>query len=657
MGDDIQGGGIPPVEPAPDPAPRPEARNDPRRPGAFARSARRIRRWLDPNVALTQADHQPGDLRPLKFIGIGLPITLIVIIEFCRDVFIEDVPLQRAEHVAIAAITIVGVVVFALIMFGLIERAERQIVRQNRELTAINAVSTAVQGELAVEQIIDAALETVTDRTGATEASVVVFPRYGKPESGLERKVIRSRHAPANAIGSDLPHLIDIPLAHGMAVVGRMRLHMPEGTEAPDLLTSATLQNIGHQLASSIQLGQLVSDLQREKLEDTALYDVLIRISNQKPLSDTLNLIVSDARELLAADESVMCLSGITAMLLDASGPNVRLSDGTACISADPNRFSALRERPLACPVGCRSESPSSMHVPLTTPDLNLGELWVARSADSPFSSRDRVFLQTLGELAAIAISGARMLEMERQGAILAERERIAREMHDSLAQVLGVIHLRLRALRSSVDHFDPPVLAAGLLELADVAEDAYRDVRESILGLRESSRAERSLFESLRAYLDKFQRQSGIETRLETDFPVEPRLSPRAEVQIIRVIQEALTNARKHAGATHAVVRVASDDGTVTFRIEDDGRGFDVTNTLLDRDAGFGLHAMRERMELIGGTLTIESARGRGTRLVACVPAIPGSGQLSPEAAGDHGQFESDRDGRLHADPDPARR
>ena len=146
-------------------------------------------------------------------------------------------------------------------------------------------------------------------------------------------------------------------------------------------------------------------------------------------------------------------------------------------------------------------------------------------------------------------------------------------------------------------------------------------------------------IVESLRAYLEKYGHQAGIAARLETELHAEPALAPRAEVQVIRVIQEALTNVRKHADATSAVVRLSSDrDGTI-LSIEDDGRGFDLGSTLLDREGGFGLHTMRERMELVGGTLEIESARGRGTRVIARLPAatlarpaaIPVAGSAAP--------------------------
>jgi two-component system nitrate/nitrite sensor histidine kinase NarX len=205
------------------------------------------------------------------------------------------------------------------------------------------------------------------------------------------------------------------------------------------------------------------------------------------------------------------------------------------------------------------------------------------------------------------------MHDNERHAAVLAERDRIAREMHDSLAQVLGVTHLRLRALASSATVSIDAAARAETTDLADLAEEAYRDVREAILGLRESSRIDRGLIEGLHAYLEKYSRQSGIKATLETRLEVEPSLAPSAEVQVIRVIQEALTNVRKHAEAKTATV----------FVVEDDGHGFDRLKAADDPDRGYGLHTMRERMEQIGGTLTVDSESGRGTRIIARVPAL----------------------------------
>jgi two-component system nitrate/nitrite sensor histidine kinase NarX len=106
----------------------------------------------------------------------------------------------------------------------------------------------------------------------------------------------------------------------------------------------------------------------------------------------------------------------------------------------------------------------------------------------------------------------------------------------------------------------------------------------------------------------------------LDSDLDHELSLSPRCEVHLIRVIQEALTNVRKHSGAKSASVRVTESDSTTTFVVEDDGHGFDQGDSPFDRD-GFGLFTMRERMALLNGSLTIDSAPGRGTRVTASVP------------------------------------
>lgn len=219
----------------------------------------------------------------------------------------------------------------------------------------------------------------------------------------------------------------------------------------------------------------------------------------------------------------------------------------------------------------------------------------------------------------------AQMRESERRAAILAERERIARELHDSLAQVLGATHLRLRALGSHPELPSAGAIAAQLDELADVCEEGYRDVRGAILELHESSRAGRGLLDSLRAYLDKYSGQCGIATSLQTALQGELDLPPSSEIQIIRVVQEALTNVRKHSGAAAATVLVAKHGGSVRFVVEDGGRGFEPAAALHDGE-GFGLRSMRERIELIGGALLTESVPGRGTRVIAEVPTAPSS-------------------------------
>lgn len=371
------------------------------------------------------------------------------------------------------------------------------------------------------------------------------------------------------------------------------------------------------------ETAQVVSDLRRRQREGHAFYDVLLRISNQEPLADILAAVARHARELLASDAAAVCLDDATTRsvqrdLTSAGGASLR--EGV-CVLPDANGSYGLHAPGEMRSLRSSPELEESLRVPVQSPERTFGELWIGRRSALPFSERDRQFLTTFSGFASIAVTSARMRESERQGAILAERERIARELHDSLAQVLGAVHLRLRALGSREDA-EVAAIGLELTELADICEEGYRDARGAILDLHHSSRTEHDLLDSLRAYLDKYSHQCGIATSLDTALDHDLILPPASEIQLIRVIQEALTNVRKHSGAASAVVRITQANGMITFAIEDNGRGFDPSDALLDRD-GFGLHAMRQRMELIGGTLLTDSASGRGTRVVATVPDV----------------------------------
>lgn len=372
------------------------------------------------------------------------------------------------------------------------------------------------------------------------------------------------------------------------------------------------------------ETAQVVTNLQRRKREGHAFYDVLLRISNQDPLADILAAVARHSRELSASDHAAVYLNELTtrSVQLDPTlAGAVPLQHGV-CILPDGDGSYELHDLDYVRSLRSSPELEESLRVQVHSSDTALGELWVGRLRTVPFEERDREFLTTLAGCASIAVASARMREGERQGAILAERERLARELHDSLAQVLGAVHLRLRALASREEAIAPRIVL-DLIELADLCEEGYGDARGAILDLHESSRVQHNLLDGLRAYLDKYSRQCGIATSLQASLKDDLALPPRSEIQIIRVIQEALTNVRKHSGATTATVSVSAENGTIAFVVEDDGCGFEATDDLFAR-GGFGLHSMRERMEVIGGTLLTQSASGRGTRVVAELPNTP---------------------------------
>jgi two-component system nitrate/nitrite sensor histidine kinase NarX len=531
-------------------------------------------------------------------------------------------------HAIFVAVTVASILVFGLVMFRFIDRAQRQVVRQNHELAATNALSRAVQGEVGVNRIVDVALESLLATSGATRASVTIFSGTDRSSEGADatRQLLA---VPGSALlvpddpgGSDAP-VIDFALSTGAVTVGRMQIWLPVGAGATDRLASGTLQNIGLQLASAIQLAQLFADLERKNHEGHAFHDILLQISNQSTPIDILGSVVGHAHDLMGSDEAVLCLNEQTSRSVQFAGTlggPASFGDGPVCITSEDGLRSNVHGHDVPCPLRSSPEWMTNMAIPILGPTAKLGELWIGRRSETPFTELDRTFLVALSGLAAIAITSVRMRESGRQRAVLAERERIAREMHDSLAQVLGVTHLRLRALDTRKEVKDNPAIEVELADLADICEEAYRDVREAILGLSASSRGAQGLLDILKTFLVKYSKQCGIETSLESDLDHELSLSPRCEVQVIRVIQEALTNVRKHSGAKSAVVRITESASTTTFVVEDDGNGFDPGSSLTDRD-GFGMFTMRERMVLLNGSLTIDSAPGRGTRVIAGVP------------------------------------
>lgn len=568
--------------------------------------------------------------RRLKVIGILLPVGFAIALELTRY-YLEtrgfwSAGLFEVWHVASLTLVVVGIVVFAMLMFRLIERTERQVISQNRDLTAANAVAAAIQGQATVAAIVEGALGALVHAGGAAQAQVRFLGDPDVPEKqGRTQTVVRDEVPPS----LDTPSL-DVPLTHGATTVGRLAVWYPHGTDVTDRIGSAALSSLTTQVACAIQLAQAVDDLNRRKVEGHGLYDILLRVSNQEPATTVLDTVARHAVVLLAAEAAAITVAPATAQdIRFESGPEAPTlrPDGAAVVA----RGVATAGGDSGAQPDLRTVDPTDSerwrHTATRTvsgPGGELGEIWVGRSSGLDFSDRDLSFLSTLASLVGIALTGAQMREGARQRAVLSERTRIAREMHDSIAQVLGAVHLRLRALESGVGTLGPEQVAREVEALADVCAESYRDVREAILGLRDADRhAERSLEDNLRAYLGSYSAQCGVATTLVNDVGHEVALSPRAEVHVVRIVQEALTNVRKHAEAGSVVVTIKGGDTTTTFTIEDDGVGFEPSASASSKD-GYGLFTMRDRAALLGGTVAIDSVVGRGTRVTATIPERP---------------------------------
>jgi signal transduction histidine kinase len=184
--------------------------------------------------------------------------------------------------------------------------------------------------------------------------------------------------------------------------------------------------------------------------------------------------------------------------------------------------------------------------------------------------------------------------------------------MHDGLAQVLGYVNTKVQAADAYLKRGRSEEASAQLHELASSAREAYTDVREGIVGLRTLPGADQGVAEALRDYLERWKEQSGISTELTIEGDV--RVRPNVELQLVRIVQEALTNIRKHARASRATVALRRSGRKLIVTIADDGVGFDPAAITRGEFPRFGLPTMRERAASVGGTVTVESTRGAGT-------------------------------------------
>ncbi|MFQ5883238.1 MAG: HAMP domain-containing protein [Candidatus Methylomirabilales bacterium] len=248
---------------------------------------------------------------------------------------------------------------------------------------------------------------------------------------------------------------------------------------------------------------------------------------------------------------------------------------------------------------------------------------------------RKRVSVTSRDEIGQLAhsfnVMAERLAEHEEKLkglAVLEERERIAREMHDGLAQALGALHLQTTRAQELQKANETVRVQDAMERIRKMAEGAYEDIRQAIFGLRTMVSKRLGLIPTLIEYLHEWSRQNGVAADLQISDERGIKLSPEAELQLIRIIQEALANVRKHAAARHARIRFELEGDHVVVTVADDGKGYDPAELPGRTSKCFGLEMMRERAESVGGTLEVQSQPDRGTSVVVRLP-FPGERRL----------------------------
>lgn len=366
-----------------------------------------------------------------------------------------------------------------------------------------------------------------------------------------------------------------------------------------------------------------------------AVSAAVLAVTRHLSVREVLQVIVRSAGQLLDARYAALGVpdeqgafaefvaEGVTDEQWEAIGPTPRQHGmlGALLREGHPVRLPDLRKDPRfewwpkAHPV-----LKDFLGVPIRHGDVVLGIIFLSnKRAPGGFTAADEELLTLFAAHAAIALTNARLYERGRELTVIEERTRMARELHDAVTQKLFSLRLTARAAAALLPT-DPARAGRELAQVERLAGEALAELRAVIVELRPADLDRHGLVQTLRKHVQLLDRLHPV--NLLFDFAgEEPReTSPAAEVAVLRVAQEALHNALRHALACSVFVRLAHHDGVLTLEIDDDGKGFDMAGETTTR--GLGLASMAERAESAGGTLDVTTGPRGGTLVRMAVPA-----------------------------------
>jgi two-component system nitrate/nitrite sensor histidine kinase NarX len=387
------------------------------------------------------------------------------------------------------------------------------------------------------------------------------------------------------------------------------------------------------------RIDRLTNDLQERNaaLESRnavlrAVYDVSLAVSGQADPDETIASIVRHARSLLRVDAALLALDGPAGELrlrATSAAPGVLLGDQPAGVGVMERS-----EDDLDCYL--KPGYQIRLSAPVGHGDKRVGMIGLATatSAGRRFDVSEVETLSALATQVGLALEAARLQDELQVLAVQGERERIAREMHDGLAQVLAYVNTKSQAVEELLADGRVTDARRNLAELAAAARSVYVDVREAILSLSTPVPPDRGVAAALEEYAALFAESSKLAVRFRAspDAAGAP-LSAAAQAEVFSIAREALTNVRKHARANRVSLDLVLEGQELVLRIEDDGVGYEAELLAVgpERWPHFGLAGMRERAESVGGSVVWRSQPGRGAQIELHVPVGGPTGNPPP--------------------------
>jgi two-component system, NarL family, sensor histidine kinase DevS len=526
----------------------------------------------------------------------------------------------------------------------------------------------ALTSELSLDALLQNLTETARELTGARYAALgVIDPNRTELErfvtTGLDADTVagigdlpRGRGILGVLISdaqplrlhdiADDPRSVGFPANHpemrtflGVPILLRGvaygNLYLTEKEDGGDFTTEdqELVTLLASQAAVAIENARLFESAKRWSDQLESLIEVGNALATELDPPRMLDLVARRLREILHARFVLILLEREGELRVEVAAGDVEKSVPGAAIPLAGTKAGRVLERGQSERVDSVIDDPESdleltralemltgLYVPMRLRNRTIGLIVAGDKLvpDRRFSSEDLRLAETFAARAAVAVDQARLIQRDALRRVVRaqedERRRLARELHDETGQALTSILLGLKSLE---DLDDVAALGQGVAALRERVVATLQDVRRLAVELRPAALDDFGLEAALERLTAGFAEQTGLKVELESRLQ-DDRLPEEVETVLYRIVQEALTNIVKHAQASRVSIVVTQKPGAVGAVIEDDGRGFDPDQSV---DGGIGLIGMRERVALLDGSMTIETAPGKGTTLVIEVP------------------------------------
>ena len=421
---------------------------------------------------------------------------------------------------------------------------------------------------------------------------------------------------------------LGVPVMARGRVYGNLYLTDKRGGEDFDADDERALVLLAAQAGAAIENAQLYEEARDRAQRLEALRAITTAILAGTGTGELLALVVGHARELAGADLATLArpagsgrltveaADGLLAEQLrgtsfpaEGSVTGEVMRTGKAVVLADASADERVVQPIIRAGVG------PALFIPLAVRGTILGSLTVANVKGGRLLREAAVpLVETFAEQAAVAIEYGRLQGELQRLALLEDRERIAKELHDGAIQALFAVGMGLQgaALLAGDDE-----LRSRLQDAVEEVDRVIRDLRNYIFGLRPGILADRQLDQALQRLCEEFQERTGVVAVAEVDSQVAAELASQAG-DVVQLAREALSNVGRHAGAATCRVSLYRDEAGLVLEVDDDGQGFDPARTT---GAGQGLRNLRERAERLGGRTEISSTPGEGTTVQVTIP------------------------------------